>query len=203
MPSGSTNKIKFGTGLGVTDEGSGVVRVDAAAGGLVLLNTVNLGANGTFDISAIPQTYNDLVLILIAKSTGSSGSDTPTVRFNNDTAANYRRTGFQVWSSNPGYPHGEADSSIIAGVIPDSNASYPVGAFGMVEIVIPGYASTVWRKSLFFRSYAAYAASLPNYDFYNNGGGAWANQAAINRIQVAGSLSNLIAGSQLRLYGRT
>lgn len=197
LPVGSNNQV-----LTADSAQSSGMKWAAAGGGLVLLNTVNLGANGTFDVSSIPQTYNDLLLMLIAKGVGTGGSEQPIVRFNNDTAANYRRASFQVWNANPGYPHGEADTSILSGVLPDSNGSYPAGAFGIVEIVIPGYASTVWRKSLLFRSYAAYAATPPNYDFYNNGGGVWGSQAAINRIQIAGSVGNLVTGSQLRIYGR-
>src|SRR4051812_35935410 len=62
-----------------------------SAGALTLLSTTTLGADGPFDVSGISGAYNDLVLVMIARSTRVLTSDTPTMRVNNDSSAIYWR----------------------------------------------------------------------------------------------------------------
>lgn len=173
----------------------------AIPGSMALLSTTTLSVAGTFDVSGISQAYNDLVLVLIARSNQVAISDNAYLRFNNDSAANYAWQNYQA-SGGTGSPfqiEGNSTTFIELGGVPAANAA--ASWFSMHEIAINGYASTTWMKitrakSNFARSITTGDRNMRDYE------GVWANTAAINRIQVNLGSGLYLTGSQLRIYGR-
>jgi hypothetical protein len=171
-----------------------------AAGALTLLSTTTLASAGTFDVSGISGAYNDLVLVLIARGVASANQDTLTINFNNDTGANYQRG--DIRESGGTTPSGaELHSGTNIALVYVPAATAPANAFGVLEMRIYGYASTVWLKSFNFDLESLISgAAVP----ITRGGGTWSSTSAITRVQIAGTTTaNLAIGSQLRIYGRT
>jgi hypothetical protein len=185
----------------------GIKWAAAAAGGgggaWTLLHTLTRGTDGTFDQASISGSYNDLVLVMIARSARAAFADDISLRFNNDSGTNYYRQqthglGTTIAASQSG---AAAQLGTSAGALPASSS--PAGAFGVFEAVIFGYASTTWRKSVTYQGFS-FADPGSASQLTLAGGGFWNSTAAINRIQIQGiNTANLVAGSQLRIYGRT
>ena len=75
-------------------------------------------------------------------------------------------------------------------------------AFGVVELTLFGYASTTWLKPIHWTTYGGFGTSSGNQGM-SHGGALWQSTAAVTRIAVYGDTQPiLLAGSQLRIYGR-
>jgi hypothetical protein len=170
-------------------------------GALILLSTTTLGSAGTFDITGISGAYNDLVIVAICRDTTSTGSAIPVIKLNNDAAGNY-------------YTQRESITGTAAGTVAETQGGlglqvgrFPGGTagtnmFGTLELTLYGYASTTWLKPFHWQSFWPITTSAGGLDV-QYGGGFWNNTAAINRVTLTGaSAANLVAGSQLRIYGR-
>lgn len=169
--------------------------------GLQLLSTTTLGSDGTFDVSGIDQTYSDLILIGIVRGTRAAATvDTLWMRFNNDSGAHYDNQFLDSHGSTTASSVSNTDAAIYAAsIIPASTAT--AGDFGYFCAEIPGYASTVWNKT----ANCDYSSPITAGSLVWRGflGGVWRSTAAITRVQVLGqTTANLLAGSQLRIYGR-
>ena len=168
-------------------------------GAWTLLSTTTLSSPGTFDVSSISGSYNDLILILVARGTASLSTDGVTFNFNADTGTNYygervRGVGSTASAAAQGPNAGFGPGDIAA-------ASAAANLFGVIEITVYGYASTTWKKSLHYKSWSPADLST-GMNMYISGG-LWNSTAAITRVQAAGSTNaNLATGSQLRIYGR-
>jgi hypothetical protein len=171
-------------------------------GAWTLLHTLTLGAAGSLDQASISGSYNDLILILIARSNAAVASENFEVRLNNDSGANYYRERFNVSGTaavSPGESLGA--TTFTCGTVPASSGSLANG-FGMYELVLLGYASTVWRKTINYHGTAPVGTTASG-TILTYGGGFWNSTAAITRVGVFGaSAGNLAVGSQLRIYGR-
>lgn len=193
----------FGTlvsAFGAIASSRGVVPSPPEVASLTLISSTTLVADGTFDVSGISGSYNDLLVVLIARSTVVANTDNPTVRFNNDSAANYNAQRLRAGNSTAltADSTSGATGGGIRAEIPAASAT--AGLFGYLELTIPGYASTAWTKQFFWQEAAAWLASA---QFAGLGGAIWNSTAAITRIQISsGVVGNLLAGSQLRIYGR-
>jgi hypothetical protein len=206
------------TGLPTTDPGvtgalwsssgdvvlSGYAGGGGGGGGWTLLSTTTLASAGTFDVSSISSSYNDLMLVVIARATDGAGSDGVICWFNNDSGNNYSTEFLEVvGTSLSGALNEGVNSSLNARIGTVSANGATANHFGMCEATILGYASTTWKKVTLWRSWEAASIATSNM-FASQGGMIWNNTAAINRVQVRGrSTANLAAGSQLRIYGRT
>lgn len=173
----------------------------AGGGAWALLSTTTLSSAGTFDVSSLSGSYNDLILVLIARGTdASSTTDRALLRLNNDSAANYHSNRFNVNGSSPSPVDQAGGTSMQLGNI--TAALAPANFFGHFEVYLFGYASTTWTKRIDWRG-AANSGTGANATILNSGGGMWNNTAAVNRVQVFGSTTaNFVTGSQLRIYGR-
>jgi hypothetical protein len=171
-------------------------------GAWTLLHTLTLGSAGTFDQASISGSYNDLILVLIARGSDAGAFETPQLRFNNDTASNYFYQRLQVNGTSVGAAEGISTAQgISAGFIPATGAPL-AGGFGIAEITVYGYASTTWKKTVKWESMASVGASSGN-QIWRPGGGTWNSTAAINRVTIYGvTTANFVTGSQLRIYGR-
>ena len=138
---------------------------------------------------------------MIARGVDVSSFETPVIRFNNDSGSNYSNQRVQFNGTSVTAAELISGNSANAGFLPGTGAALASG-FGVSEITIYGYASTTWKKTLQWNSFAPIATSSGNM-IWRPGAGLWNSTAAINRIQIFGSsTANLVTGSQLRIYGR-
>jgi hypothetical protein len=169
-------------------------------GSMALLSTTTLASAGTLDVSGISAAYNDLIVVVIARSSQTS-DDYLKLSFNNDLAANYYSE-YLLVAGTGGVAGAELSGStgFRLGRVPGTTNL--ANSFASAEIMIPGYASTAWLKTVQIDGYTSLAQSTGNYHLFR-GGGHWASTAAINRITVLGNATaNLLTGSHMRIYGR-
>jgi hypothetical protein len=164
-----------------------------AAGALVLLSSTVLGSNANFDISGISGAYNDLILVMIARGSGSNSGADALIRFNNDSGANYQ---YNYVGGGGGTSSPTAQTSIDMSAV-WADASYTADRWGAGEMVVLGYANTARTKTLNWHVHGSGPAST-NY----RGGGNWLSDAAITRVQFLPASGTWITGSELRIYGR-
>lgn len=209
MPEGDATTIKFGDGLGVIDEGSNVIRVNASLGRTDLFADVTIDALDTggyptgqpnyFDITGIPGTYRDLFAVLSFQSV----EGTTDVLLNNST-------GDYFYAS----PHDPGDKFYFDTTADADNKIRlaPVGQSAGADrwchytILLPGYASLNWAKTFQIQGVAVGTDTPTGKLFlaYDLLGGVWLNTAPITRLTVRALGSGGFAdGSRLRLYGRT
>jgi hypothetical protein len=170
-----------------------------AAGALTLLYTLTLGAAGTFDQSSISGAYNDLILVVTARDAASSIVRLLELRINNDSGNNYYGNRANFDGVTPAYAQSSPNSIIAVGSVDGSTAA--TNAFGTSTVSLIGYASTTWLKTVLYDSMACVNTS--GGGSRSLGGGFWNSTAAINRVRITGQGGgNLVAGSQLRIYGR-
>lgn len=181
------------------------VAVDSAsaggAGAMVLLSSTTLAADGTFDVSGISGAYSDLVIVITARGTASAFGDNLLVRLNGDSGSNYYTERMRANTTTVAGVEQVGSGSFSLTQVPA--ASSPVNMFGSQVWTFPGYSSTTQLKTVSINEastintgtgavYATYLAGL------------WASTAAITRFTCSGqTTANLLAGSNLRIYGRT
>lgn len=176
------------------------VQVGGSTSALTLLSTTTRATDGTIDVSGISGAYNDLILVLIARSTLSATFDTLEMRFNNDSGNNYYTQRIRGAATTASAAESIAASTV--GVTNLPGASATANLFGFVVVTLFGYASTTWTKMFEVENIAANALSTGAVNAVY-AGGFWNNTAAITRVSAAGaSAQALLTGSQLRIYGR-
>jgi len=171
-----------------------------SAGALTLLSTTTLGAAGSIDVTGISGSYNDLILVLIARGTNSANVDYANLTFNNDTGGNYNSEYINVQGT-----AAVSGVEIVGGVNFRSGRltgnTSPANTFGVTEVTVLGYASTTWKKNVLWHSFTD-SAGASNGFFTFRGGGVWLSTVAVTRVTFIGNGGNLAIGSQLRIYGR-
>jgi len=167
---------------------------------MTLLSTTTLGADGTFDIQSISQSYNDLLVHCIVRGTDAGAFDSLRLRFNNVSTASYGSQEMEAIAATPvGAELTSATSGWAARYI--SAAGATAGLFSFVTITIPGYTSTTWGHQWF--AFSAFTNAITgsgmacNYTI-----GFTAATTAISRLQLfGGTTANLLAASTVRVYG--
>lgn len=176
---------KTSSGGSVSVLSSGVFSVDTA----------------TIDITSIAQTADTLQLIVTGRATrAGSNIDDTFLRFNNDSGANYEwsRTNIDLSSTTSVQEQsGAAQTQITPGYFPAATST--AGEPSIMELLIPGYSATVFRKVCTWRLWTAGVGS----DKIMVGGGRWASTAAISRITFLPGTggSNWLTGTRFVLYG--
>jgi hypothetical protein len=165
-------------------------------GGAMTLITRNvLASNATSStFSAIPGTFENLVIMGFGRCSDSTTDVNLYAQFNGDTAAHYN------WSAFIGtYTQQAADNAIAVGDLPAATA--PTGAAGNFSVTITGYARTVFNKSLSGTGFERGGTTSAD-QFSTLFGGDWMSTAAITSITLLDrSGGNLLAGSVFSLYG--
>lgn len=150
--------------------------------------TTTLGsAQASVDLTSIPSTYTDLVLVLNGKY-ASTADASPALRFNSDTSSNYSETGLDG--------NGTSASSFR-----DSNMTFmPAGSMSADQSTsifnIMNYSNTTTYKTVISRG----NTSTYRVRAY---AGIWRSTSAINSITIlanAGGI-NFASGSTFTLYG--
>lgn len=169
----------------------------SATGGRVLIAEV-LPTGTTITIaSSIAGTYKKLTLEFAVRSTNASADVDGYLQFNNDTTAgnynyiNYRSNSFGVSNDFA------ASYTFARQSIPGASATANYFCVGKIDII--QYANTTFYKTANIQ-YMTYDNAFQQQA---SGGLNWANTNAINRIDMALSAGNFVAGSVIRLYGDT
>jgi hypothetical protein len=165
---------------------------------LITSYEVTGSTTSSIDITSIPSTYTDLWIKFSSRHTTAGSEDTPTIRFNNDSASNYTFTFGGSVSSNNLPSSGATTTSIFCGTLP--GAGDTSGSYSTIDIRIPSYAGTTFKKTIDVESVSGGAIAL----YRRIIGGYWNSTAAINRVtmQVAsGSSYNFALGTTIYVYG--
>jgi hypothetical protein len=178
---------------------SGVI--STAGGGLTKISETVLGsATATVTFSSIPGSYRNLMLTIVARSAAAANFTDIYAQFNGDTGANYSREGV-IAQSTGNAQNVQTSSSANAPIGGVAAANSLANAPGIVTIIIPNYAGTVFAKAANSQFGAMNGATVGTWlamteSFY------WNNTAAISSILigVVGG-SNFVTGSVFTLYG--
>ena len=120
------------------------------------------------------------------------------MRFNGDTASNYawKHGNFNATSTTGGSISDSA-TSLFCGTL--AAATAPANNPGVVTIVIPNYAATVWDKQFLSDDYDRFSTSGGQARrFY---GGNWSSTAAITQVTLLLSSGNFADETVAILYG--
>ena len=200
---GGVESVVAGANIAVdnTDPANPIISATGGGGGgggRDLLATQVLAADAaSVAFSTIPNTYQNLQLIMHVRSTGSTGSaqqDVAQIAFNGDTTTgNYgARLLLTVGSVNN-------TSSPNQAIVYVAGSASPAGVAAQADVLIANYAETVWQKTVRSQSvwrFSATAVALCD------GATQWSNTAAITAMVLSlASGGNFVAGSEFRLYG--
>lgn len=165
-------------------------------GGLHLIEELDLTSDTSF---TVPDGYEDLVLVVVARTNTAAVGEELGVRINGDSAANYVRN--RLLQNGGGVTGQEALADTEMRLMAVPAASSPAGSFGVMRAVLPGYGSTSIHKVMVGQS--AEAQTYSSSQVYSRTGSSWwKNTAAITSLQIVPvSGGAFVAGSKARLYG--
>jgi hypothetical protein len=177
-----------------------LAEIDTAT--MVLIeNIIADGTDTTIDFQNIPQTYTHLLLIGQVRFAGAVVQANLEIRFNDDSGASYndqQTLGENVTASAASATG--ANEGALGEVPGGSGIANHAGAF---QSYVPNY-----RGTTFFKNWLGMSISIPNVTVaafsMRHAGGQWDNTDAIERITVlstTGASGNILAGSQISLYG--
>jgi hypothetical protein len=150
------------------------------------ISSATLGSStSSVTFSSIPQTYTDLVVVI--NDINSTGSFDTNIRFNEDSNANYSRTGLRGSGSTASSFAQTNNSAVI--LTADGSAGYARPAI----VNIMNYSNTNTNKTIIDRVNDS-ANGLSFHVFL------WRNTAAINSIQIYSS-STFASGATFSIYG--
>lgn len=173
----------------------------SGSGAITQLFSLVLAAPGTFSQAAIPQTANDLYIVGKLRTAAVATIAAGAITLNADGTANYDQELFSAFAATASAAETFGANEISLGNIPGASAA--AGMFANVEILIPGYASTTWQKTVSVRTMTRAGAATTNV-LATVLAGHWRNTAAVTQVTIAGSGgANLATGSTLRIYGLT
>jgi hypothetical protein len=155
----------------------------------------------SIDLLNIPQTFSHLMLKIVCRSDAPSGNTTLLLRFNGDSGANYDRELLFASAAATGAQEQLGATSMDVGwgsIIP--TASAPAGRYAMFDVSIPSYVSALVSKTVRAvggNSFSTASGATYVSDYF----GFWRSTAPINRITLTLGAGNLVAGTQVTLYG--
>lgn len=165
-----------------------------------LLYDNELTATGTFDITNIPSTYKHLELRVYLRTNRVGTFESVSVKFNNDSGANYDYVTAQINSAGAG-AGGDVMGATFALASYCAAASSAAGLFSTGIWFINNYAGTTGHKKMQCRSEDQEQNTTTNFWIYDISS-RWASTSAINRITIVpGSGNSFVAGSRVSLYG--
>jgi hypothetical protein len=157
-----------------------------------LAQTVLGSDTPTITFSGISGSYENLWIVGTARTDRANPNDYIAMQFNADTGNNYDYT---QWDSIPTSATVSTSQAFMQ-IAPATGGSATAGRASAFEIMIPGYARTVWHKSCLGRSVMASG----NISTANTG--IWSNTAAITQVLLKPQVgSNFKTGTVATLYG--
>jgi hypothetical protein len=166
-------------------DGAAWVAVGAAGGGMTLISTTAITATASVDLTSIPGTYNEL-LIVVDGAFENSGS-AQTLTFNNATTL-FSYAYQQAANANTVIVSTSSGSIALCGSL-----RFVAGSgSGSIAIRIPRYASSTMAKTLGWTASSGNGATA--------GGGAWGAIAAITSAKITWGGTPTAQGN-VYLYG--
>jgi hypothetical protein len=160
-------------------------------GTLVPIGSTVVSSTGSVILSNIPTTFQDLVLVVNAR-TDSSTLTSGLLRFNGDSGSNYSSTMLIGNGSSATSERYSNESFVRIGYAIGSSQLASTYAIQMVHIL--NYANTSTNKTIIARD----ASDTSGSGLAQLSSGLWRNTTAISSITYA---TSLVAGSTLTLYG--
>jgi len=145
----------------------------------------------------IPQTYQDLRVVIYARTANALTTDALGLNFNSDYGTNYSETYLQGNGSSLTSARDTSSTRFYSINIPGAIA--PSGVFGSITIDILNYANTSTYKTII----AKWANDQNGSGTTGLMTGLWRSTAAINEIDnnIVNSNGQWVAGSRISLYG--
>jgi hypothetical protein len=153
--------------------------------------------------SSIPDTYESIEMICVAKTSGNYISELVQSRCNDDAGNNYST---QILANS-----GTSVSTAKSGVVSAMDVGFVMGAnatqtsrFGILKIIIPGYKNTSAFKLLDTISSLCYLETSDSSNVWDvrRSSCVWLSTTAINKISIyPGASGGFVAGSVFSLYG--
>lgn len=194
VPAASVTNAHISTGAAIQQS-----KISGGAGYVLLSSTTNVGT-ANFDVSSISGSYTDLLIRCICRTASASASEFLLLQFNGDTGANYYRQSFESRATTNTGSESTPGTNIRVGEGVGNGAT--ANRFSVVDIIVYGYASTSWHKSVFCHTFSPEGTATSTEDLMMTGG-TWANTAAITRVVIQGTANGLVVGSTMRIYGIT
>jgi hypothetical protein len=157
-----------------------------------------LAAAGAISITSISQSYAHLVLVAQLRGDAVAANRTISVRFNNDTGANYDAQYVAGNNSTATAAASVGATSGAIGAIPAGSAT--AGYAGALVLEIPNYSGTTFYKTAAYRTTKDENGAAANMVTYS-GTVFWRSTNAITRIDLGILTGNFDAGSRVTLYG--
>lgn len=148
--------------------------------------------------SSIPQTYNELALVMSVRSTDVVNADSLRLQVNGDTGANY--DWLEQYSYNSGGSIDGAISDSAATICTLSGADSPSETTGTARLLIPNYVGTTNYKAGICDGLYIYNTSSGGMNSFRRSF-QWKNAAAITSMTLFAAGGDLAVGSYIALYG--
>lgn len=146
--------------------------------------------------SNIPQTFRNLLLLGKLRSTIAGTADDGFMRLNSDATANYDSAYLYVNGTTvAGGTIVASTNGIYVGALPGSTSA--ANNASAIELTLPDYARTAWRKS----GHARASDQSETRQVCLISDGSWRNTAAVTSLTIYASGGNLAANSTVTLYG--
>jgi hypothetical protein len=171
-----------------------------AIGAAARLADVTLAAAAALiDLTAIPQSYAHLLLMLTARTDAATATSGALIRANNDSGASYSAQLLYASGATAGAGEQVAQTSGDLGVAPGGTAY--AGLFAGYTVLIPGYTSAGHAHPMI--SLDAHFQDWQAGSKYRVGISAisWGVSQAINRLTLRPYSGNFVAGTRATLYG--
>lgn len=173
---------------------------ETGASGLTLISRQVLAASAsTVTFSAVPQTFENLILEIVARIDEAVANDSITLRFNGDSGASYDFEEIFAKGSTVGGFGALAATSATVGFVPGSSA--PANQPSFTRIKVGSYARTVFNKVTNSQSSLFDGAGASTNCWSFSVAGNWRSTAAINEITLSPGGGNFVTGSVFSVYG--
>ena len=153
--------------------------------------TFSVSAQSTVSFTSIPNTYTDIILVALGKSsTAGSSVNQYRIRFNNDTNSNYSNTQLRGDGSTASSNRDTSQTEFYVGLCPQTSAQQETSIFQVMN-----YANPTTYKTLLARGNATSGG------FVCTNVGLWRKSPeAINRLDIYGPSGETLTGTYT-LYG--
>jgi hypothetical protein len=158
--------------------------------------TVPAGNVASFAFTSIPQTYQSLKIVMSTRGVYANSTDVLPIYINNNPPTNLTTTYLEGTNGSASAFRGTSQYSTY---IREQAATGTTGAFSNVDIIIPAYSNTSYKKPILI-SYAAANASTTLY-WVGQSGILYDSTSAITSIGFLVSNGAIIENSTFTLYG--
>ena len=164
-----------------------------------LANSTLVADAANIDLTSISGSWAHLMLMCYLRSAAVAAEDNVSLRFNNDSAANYDYQELQGRAATATAAEAFATNEARFATVPGSTSGSNL--FAAASICIPHYANASNNKALVTENSTKYGTSTTNMRALTYAS-FWRSNAAITRITIISDVgANLVAGCRVGLYG--